>query len=411
MNLSWKQLLVLGGATTVVVVGSILGYKYVTTEKGQGQPRDSGEASASSKSATAKKKAPAKSGKKKSAEKTPKDSTTESPAVEKTSSTATASKVADIMDQCDLSTADLHKLPVEEKQRVFYALLTKGEFLLGQADGRSLPRALDYFSKAVAIVPNPGEVVAAFEKTLPPPLFSALLDRIQVDIHAKIGDYFKSMTPPGGKVAFKEEPTQKTNGDNKSGQEGDVPMRKVFRPYAARSLAVGDRLWEETADVTAPLLDTLDERRCEYCLCSPQQTDKMVSCPACRRPLFCSESCRDQSLAVLHPFFCQPDETVLEAMEELREHCRENSTSLPLLMLRYIAMLLGEELRGNGAAANGPFAHYDHLYPVFNAPTTMDRQEAKLLRRIFSFSNQEIVECTFRLLHCDDHLLLILIIR
>ena len=81
---------------------------------------------------------------------------------------------------------------------------------------------------------------------------------------------------------------------------------------------------------------------------------------------------------------------VESALIELHTLCAETGSSLALLMLRYIALLLSEELRGNGAANNGPFAHYDHLHPVFNAPSDIERKEAKLLRQIFSATNKRL---------------------
>lgn len=244
-----------------------------------------------------------------------------------------------------------------------------------------LNQAIDYFSKAVAIVPNPGEVVAAFEKTLPPPVFNALLDRIQRDVQSKVGEYFGGLLT-SGKAKFVEMDT--------SGESGG--LAKWWYPVAAVDMQIGGILWEEDADVVA-LVQSVEDRddHCEHCLTLMEQ-DNRISCPACDCALYCSQSCQIKSSEAYHTFFCQPPEEVKAAMGQLLALCQENQSSLALLVLRYVAFLLSEELRGNGAANCGPFAHYDHLKPVFRGPNDMDRAEARLLRKIFSSTNQNIVE-------------------
>ena len=170
MNPSWKQLLACGTATAIV---GYLGYKYYTLSIKQRSKKQEASDNAKAK-----------------AKPSPNTSSTENPKKGK-SKKANNKKVArepmetlpeeisEVMEQCELSATELLRLTGEERQRVFYALLSKGEFMLNQGTTVSIPKALDYFTKAVSIVPNPGEVVAAFEKMLPPPLFNALLDKIQ----------------------------------------------------------------------------------------------------------------------------------------------------------------------------------------------------------------------------------------
>jgi hypothetical protein len=242
--------------------------------------------------------------------------------------------------------------------------------------------AIEYFSKAVSLVPNPGEVVAAFEKTLPPPVFNALLDKIQHDIQVKVGEYFTGLAPVGVKFVEKL--------DVEPGTERKI---KLWVPIADKDFTLGSTVLSENSDVSVLSINVNDavEDHCEYCLQSLDGIEGMA-CPGCGLHLYCSDTCFIKSADVYHCYFCRPSATVVEAMAELHTVCHENRSSLALLVLRYVAFLLSEELRGNGAINSGPFAHYDHLKPVFKSPTEDDKREAHLLRTIFSETNKNIVD-------------------
>lgn len=245
--------------------------------------------------------------------------------------------------------------------------------------------ALDCFCKAVSMVPNPGEIVAALEKTLPSPIFNALLDKIQQKIQDQSVEYYKLLTPKGSNVKFAESEVP---------EPGTTSKLKTWIPVAIKDASVGSTLWSESADATAFAYFVKDPKGyCEHCL--KKLPESPIACEACEEKLYCSAVCRESSSQSFHAFFCKPPASVENALEDLSQLCAENNSSLPLLLLRYIAFLLSEEFKGNGAANNGPFAHYDHLRPVFRAPSDMDRQESKILRNIFTGVNKNVAECKF----------------
>lgn len=254
----------------------------------------------------------------------------------------------------------------------------------GWPDVEGMRSAVEYFAKAVSFVPNPGEVIGAFEKTLPRPVFSLLLEKIQCDIQLKVREYFEGLLPAGGSAVFA--PTTAV-------EPGSERQVEVWAPAATRAVAVGSGLWEEAADVCSLSVEVADaEAHCEYCLGLLGQQPS--SCGACGRVLYCSDLCRAKSQDEYHAYVCnRDDETLSENLTALYSMCRENRSSLALFMLRYVALLLTEELRGNGSANKGPFSHYDHLKPIFRSPSDTDRREAKLIRAIFSLASPNVVDC------------------
>ena len=248
------------------------------------------------------------------------------------------------------------------------------------------------FAKAVTLIAAPGEVLFALEKSLPPHLFERLLQEIQSDIQAKVRGYFDSILPKGAPVAIREE-----IGVDPEFNE----MRASFVPYAKQDIPLGATLWEELPDISALTVESFEKLGdcCEHCFTPLQEEEGVttVECPDCHQHLYCSDICREKSRDIFHRYLCGGSKDIRQAYEELIALCHQNKSSLALLLLRYLSLLLTEEMRGNGSANNGPFNHYDHLRPVMKSPTEVERMEVKLLKRILSSSNASMAQCN--LLH------------
>lgn len=242
--------------------------------------------------------------------------------------------------------------------------------------------AVGYFAKAVGLIAAPGEVLFALEKTLPPPVFELLLQEIQSDIQGKVRGYFDSIFPKSAPVYIKEDTMMDAEFKE---------MRPVFVPVAKQDIAMGTTLWEEVPDISTLTIGAYTPDACEHCF-KILADDGKVACPACDAKLYCSEACCSKSGEIYHCYICKAPKEVAAAYDELLTLCRSNKSSLALLILRYISLLLSEELRGNGSANNGPFSHYDHLHPVMKAPSDVDRAEAKLLKRILSPANANVAQ-------------------
>lgn len=105
------------------------------------------------------------------------------------------SELAVMLKLCDLDATDLLMLSPEQRQKVFYALLMKGEILMQQqGDPIAIEKAIKYFSKAVGLVPNPGEVLGALEQALPPEIYRRLLATIQSNMLERMKRYFEGLS-------------------------------------------------------------------------------------------------------------------------------------------------------------------------------------------------------------------------
>ncbi len=298
-----------------------------------------------------------------------------------------------VVAQCDESLDDILKLSLEAKQRVFYALLMRGEMLMGSKKVQDIKQCIDYFCKAVSLVPNPGEVLAAFENTLPPPIFALLIAQMQSKVEARIQDYFARLSREASGLADGAVGLTVAFLPMVEREPGSEQERRTYVPTAAAAIQAGSVVWEEAADVACLSLAAPAGSACEHCFAALAE-GSLVECALCRAASYCSNECRLKALDAFHVFACNDllSDRDEGAIARLRGVCGEASAEVPLLVLRYVALLLREELAGNGSNNRGPFEHYDHLRPHFGAPTEGDRAEAKLLRALFGRANENVVE-------------------
>lgn len=289
-----------------------------------------------------------------------------------------------ILRECDLPVKALLDMSSEEKQRIFYALLMRGEMLLGQisrdstktssvknssASLANLNRAIEYFSKAISIVPNPGEVIQALQQSIPPAVFTLLIERVQKDLKGKVEEYFKTLDTSS--VTF-------VHQENASPNE--------YCPQAIKDVVKDEVIWKEVADIS---YSTISGSICDSCLSVIETEDTqspLHGCPLCESKSFswCSERCRISSSPMFHDYFCGQENS--EALESL-ELLRGEGKIVPLLITRYVALLLSEEMAGNSVSRiGGPFNHYDHLVPVMKSPSAEDVEEATAIRALFANS-------------------------
>lgn len=289
--------------------------------------------------------------------------------------------VVDLAMLCDKPLDVLIELEAETKQKVFYALLLKGEAVMN-VPGQEPAASAKYFAKALALVPNPSEIMSAFEKSLNPAVFQEMIKLLQQEMLHKTDKYFERLAEPaGGRLAFA------------AATENDILGKghRVHRPVAQRALKAGEVVFEEVPDV-ASLID-LNADMLVYCdNCLKQLGDHTLSCGQ-NDAFYCSPACQKTGIELYHGYVCTTNAAACVALGELRRYCKEVSHSgIALLLLKYVAMLLTEELRGNGATLGGPFDHYDNLPQLFPAPGELETEEARLIRAVFASVNANIAD-------------------
>lgn len=240
------------------------------------------------------------------------------------------------------------------------------------------------FAKALALVPNPTDILAAFEKSLPEPIFTALLYRLQNEVVLKTDRYYEMLAKPAnGRIMFEHSKATDLLGK----------VNIIYVPKAKEAISKGTVVFQETANVVGITdLAAHVSDKCAHCFKTLPDAAEVVSCEHGDAD-YCSEACKQSDKDSYHTFICNVNPVVAEAVEKLRQYCAERSKSgHGMLMLRYIAMLLCEELKGNGTAVNGPFVHYDHLPQMFPNASETDKEEASLIRAIFSASNDNMAD-------------------
>lgn len=297
------------------------------------------------------------------------------------SSASSVDPFTQALNVCDLDNEELGKLSAEAKQQAFYALLVKGEMLLKDKKPEALERAVGYFLKAVAIVPNPTEVIMAYEQTLPAAVFQRIISELQVDSQRKAAAYFERITPESGAVRFVEmEGAPLATGK---------PAGRLWTATAAEDIEDETIVMSEEADVALATVNLTDA--CDYCFARLNAQDNTAVSIADLR--YCSLFCAERARSSYAKYIEGLEGTAAYAYQQLILLTRETRTYAPLLLLRHVASLLEDELQRQKTPDSGRiglFSHYDHLRPAYRAVRDSDRAEAMLIRTILQPSNGDV---------------------
>lgn len=292
---------------------------------------------------------------------------------------------------CELSASELAKLPAEAKQQAFYTLLVKGEMMLKENNADD---SLTYFMKAINIVPNPSEVLKAYEQTLPAEIYSKIIANLKEENLAKTREYFGKLAPESGLVRFVEAEGPKLALTGTS-------SGTVWSASATQDIEEESILMSEEADIA---LSLKTGSVCDYCFKPINQEE--VNCKLADLSFCCSvclKNAEDSYAGALKDLSGTP----AYAYQQLVNIVQETKSFAPILMLRYVAALLEDELRKQKADAgdeevqvSGLFAHYDFLRPAYRAPRDSDKAEAMLIRTILSVKNADVAEFLTDEIYC-----------
>lgn len=283
----------------------------------------------------------------------------------------------------------LNKLPAELKQQVFYILLIRGETLLKDTKTpESIEKAVEYFVKAVALVSHPGEVLMSYEQTLPADIFKRIVFELQNQNLEKTKAYFASLNPESGLIRFEE-----LEGPKVTSPTGNSSA-KQWTAVAGSAVTQGTVLMSEEPDVALGVL----EGCCDFCFKSLDFIENDEEKHVLSDLPYCSKFCLTQAASSYGKHLENLKGTAAYAYQQLMKVVHETKVYAPILMLRYIASLLEDELAKQKATGAEDeklfhlFSHYDYLRPAYRVPRDSDRAEAVLIRTILEPSHQDIAK-------------------
>ena len=304
------------------------------------------------------------------------------------SSDSTTDPFEAAMELIEKDSAILNKLPPELKQQVFYILLIRGETLIKEKKTEeSIEKAVEYFVKAVALVSSPTEVLMSYEQTLPAEIFKKIISSLQNQNSEKTKFYFETLKPETGMIKFSD-----LEGPKVLSPTGNSNS-KQWMAVAEVCIEEGTVLMSEEPDIAI----CTSEGCCDYCF--KAITDDVAGAEKVYMSdlVYCSKYCQLKAQNSYGKYIAGLEGTSAYAHQQLVNVVHETKCYAPLLMLRYIATLLEDELSRQKQIDNNTeqtsinlFAHYDYLRPAYRVPRDSDKAEAVLIRTILEPSHSDI---------------------
>ncbi|KAG6861853.1 hypothetical protein C0995_011150 [Termitomyces sp. Mi166 len=280
----------------------------------------------------------------------------------------------------------------EEKEKYFMTQIAMGEQLGARGPDYHLAAATCFY-RSLKVYPTPMELIVIYEQTVPPPIFTLIVQMMNADVSPRFPSSFSGLSDD-------EEETSSTSGgppSEASSQEWDKVKQKVegyykvFPPKSTKtSIEVhgGRKVLVVTEDVAAaflhvttqeqPVVTALDAdlqesgKYCAHCL-RYIQPGTSVQLPKDANPIdstFCSKACltanRSQSHNLLFtsefplpPSIAQPPDADAraarhKAQEKYIAFIKKEKRAAPVLLGRFIARQIAVETNKMTGLAKPP---------------------------------------------------------
>ncbi|KEP55343.1 hypothetical protein V565_005710 [Rhizoctonia solani 123E] len=286
--------------------------------------------------------------------------------VEETTPPAPGRSQEELKEMLDKINAEpLPALPTD-REKYFMDHVGMGEQMLLRGPAFEVPAALAFY-RALRAYPSPVEIIMIFQNTLPPHIFSLVMELASLDIKQRAEGYYDVFPPKNMNVKIANVPVKDKSGEP-AVSDGKPVLRSTL--VSVKDIKTGDVIYTEKAVVAALDFDLQNLRtHCTHCL---RRVDTPISVPD--DPLdatYCSKACqlasKIQSQNVLFglepPLPPNPDEPEKpkaeaelverrKSQEDFIETLRKNGATRALLVARFIASMIAEQSAKLGAAVN-----------------------------------------------------------
>jgi import receptor subunit TOM20 len=287
----------------------------------------------------------------------------------------------------DLPLEQILEKPGTDREKLFYGLLIRGEELVSSKVETEVETGIQYFYKALCLLPNPAELLSILQSTLPGEVFQKLVQLIGDTSVRRVITYLKAIMPSESSIQIR--PVVSKNPV--TGVEMDTPGFSIF---ATKDFSKGDIIYQESPILSAsltPLESASETSDCHHCHASvANQTGISFSCGKCP-VVYCSETCQNVAGESYHLLLCQ-GRNPSKALAPLLSYAE--TKPYILLILRFLAAVFAEQAKVQHGTAlttqydpmEGVIVHFEYMkmFPQNVEPSAIDEKEAGLIRDLFS---------------------------
>ncbi|KAF9986981.1 hypothetical protein BGZ65_005488 [Modicella reniformis] len=259
---------------------------------------------------------------------------------------------------------------MEEREKFCMAQLAAGEELFNQgSDG--FPRAAICFYKALKVYPAPADLIMVYQKTIPPDVFTLVMNMLSTDVHQKKEKYYTIFPPKEMNVKAAELPEGMT-------VEGKSVVRRGL--VATKDFAAGETIYSETPIVSSLEPSLEGNEFCHYCLKQIAGDESKVDCDTCSKVVFCSATCKKAATTEFHVFLCTKDSENASTPEcSLYDYTKETNNKYPDMIAKFLVGMVHEEALNKGEEYN-VFDHIERLRFLEVRPSAAEEKEIQLLK-------------------------------
>ncbi|KAI9172968.1 mitochondrial import receptor subunit tom20 [Blastocladiella emersonii ATCC 22665] len=268
----------------------------------------------------------------------------------------------------------------EEKEAFFMEMLSKGE-QLAKMGPPLYDLAAQCFYRALKVYPAPAELVMLYQRTLEEPVFRLIMDLVTNEVKERQAQYFTEHPAADMNVRIREDVDA-----SRPPVDGNPVKRRVL--VATKDFNPGETIYTE-APLVAALAPhhLLSGAHCSHCLKATATAAESVLSTKTGLT-YCSETCEAEAWEKYESLlFADAAVSGTSTTRELIERCAADNALTPLLMARFLAQMVHEDMvKSQDPTGGETFGAWDHIerlkYLEITTPTADDAKHMEVLRRV-----------------------------